>query len=674
MSNKDTQPSPRKRRNLLGRLFRLAFFLAILAVIAGVAVKYYIAPKLIAKEVKAYVEQYWVGSVEVGEVRFNFTEPITLHGLVLRDQLGDTWLSEDLITVQLSNWPSLTSKVTDLDFHQPALTAYGGRPSPFVTPANTKQSNMVDLRDVLLDGAELTLVRKDGQRKTLRDVRVSLSLRGGQWRVQSRFGKHEDAHTLTGQARIVTRPDGSKVIDFTGRADLPDAEANIVASIITPAGPDGELVASVDVEAADIYDGRAELHITTVRPRVGSPQYDLRVSAAGLDLRALTMAWQDETPRSGKLRSLQFNASLSPEGKLVVSLDIETEVYDGRADLHLAAALPRTSWQRFNINSLPTEFDLDALTAAWQAMAPRGGELASLQISAKAAGLDLLALMTDWQGESLHDGELSSAHFNASLSPMGKLVLSADVEADIYDGQAQLQAQAMLPPTGSPQFNVSATAADVDLLALTTAWQFDTPQEGTLASLRVNASGSSTRSLDGLKANGLFFLDDMTVVPDSILDTILDAISPESITQERSDVQAVFSMAGPVVTIHSGIIGGEMISLDIEADSTINVRTHELNGVAVVVIMREISQLADFVPMLGILNDFGNGLKRWQVTGTWDEPIAVPLPVDLLANKGLKFLDSIGPSGGHLRMLMLVPMRSIFDTLPSPPPLDTNGD
>ncbi len=477
-----------KRRNPLGRLFRLVVWLAVIVAIAAAAVKFYFAPKLIAAEVEKSLGGYWVGSVEVGGVAFNYFGPILLHGLVLRAQAGQTWLAEDTVTVELEDWPGLHPRVTQLRSRRLAVTVYEGKSLPVTAPASGEPSDLFDLRDVLVNGADLTIVRTDGRRGTFEGVHIEANLRGEQWHVQARSG---ESYILTGRLRRSVDDAGSTVLAFVGQATLPGGKANVTASGI------------------------------------------------------------------------------------------------------------------------------------------------------------------------------------ASADTGNKLNVTLDVVADMCGGYATLHAGLIVPTAGPPKANISLAAADLDLRAFTTAWRFAEPLDGRLVSLQFDASLTSA-NLDGMTANGLLFLDDMTVVPDSPLDAILEAISPDSVTQDRSDVQAVFSMDGPVVTIHSGSIGGELISLDIEPGGTINLRTHELDGVVVVVVMKDISRVLSFLPMINVMTDMSNDLTRSRITGTWDAPVPIPLAMDRLTGGTLGLIRNIAPSGGQLGGLIFAPMESIFNALP--PLVPTNGE
>jgi len=477
----------RKRRSLLSRLARLVIYLALIAAIALVAVKFYVAPMVIADQVEKSLGEYCLGPVKVGGVEFNYFGPIRAYGLVLRNQAGDKWMDADLVTVELEDWPGLRPRVTKLTFRRPNVTIYQGEPSPFTSPADPEPMDLFDLRDVLVDGATLTLVRPDGQRESLESVRISGSLREGEWLIDGKFGESESAHILTGRAQKHAREDGSTVTEFTGLVTLPSGKASITADVASPA------------------------------------------------------------------------------------------------------------------------------------------------------------------------------------DPARKLTASLEVIADTFGGAANCQVDAVVPADGSPRINIKLVAGQMDLEAMSAAWRFDEPLDGRLVSLQVSASLTSA-GLEGATANGLVVLDDVLVRPDSILDTILLAISPDSIAHDHADVQAVFSLDGPVVTIHSGSVGYELIALDIEPGSTINLDTRELNGEVVVVVMKEVSHLLGMLPMMSILADMGDDLTRSRVTGPWDAPEVLPIPMGRLAGRTVQMIRGFGSPGG----LMFAPMQGIFNALP--PIIPPNGD
>jgi len=494
MSDKPTQITQdaaparkRKRHSLLGRLVRLVIYLVLIAAIAAVAVKFYVAPLVIADQVEKSLGEYCLGSVKIGGVEFSYFGPIRAYGLVVRNQAGDKWLDADLATAELEDWPSLHPRVTKLTLRRPNVTIYQGEPSPLTTPAESEPSDLLDLRDVLVDGATLTLVRPNGQRKSLEGVRISGSLRKGEWLIDGKLGESENAPILTGRAQRRARQNGSTVTEFTGLATLPGGKANIAADVASPAGP--------------------------------------------------------------------------------------------------------------------------------------------------------------------------AAKFTASL----------EVIADAFGGAANCRARAIVPADGSPRLDIKLVAGEMDLDAMSAAWRHADPLHGRLVALQVSASLTSA-GMEGVTANGLVVLDDVLVRPGSILDTILLAITPESMAHDHADIQAVFSLDGPLVTIHSGSVGCQLIALDIEPGSTINLETHELKGEVVVVVMKDVSHLLGMLPMMSILTDLGDDLTRSSVTGTWDSPIVVPLPMGRLAGRTVQMIRGFTSPGG----LMFAPMQGIFNALP--PIIPPNGE
>jgi len=473
----------RKRRSLLGRLVRLVIYLGLIAAIAAVAVKFYVAPMVIADRVEKSLGEYCLGSVKVGGVEFSYFGPIRAYGLVLRNQAGDKWVDADLATVELEDWPSLHPRITALTLRRPNVTIYQGEPSPLTSPAESEPSDLFDLRDVLVDGATLTLVRVDGRRESLDGLRVSGSLRDGVWLVEATGGDH----AFTGRATYDAAEDGSAALKLTGLATLPGGKANITGNVVAPTDP-----------------------------------------------------------------ACKFTASL-------------------------------------------------------------------------------------------------------------------EVIAEAFGGAANCRVDAVVPADGSPRLDIKLVAGEMYLQAMSTAWRHDEPLDGRLVSMQVSASLTSA-GLESVTANGLVLLDDVLVRPGSILDKILLAITPESIAHDHADVQAVFSLDGPLVTIHSGSVGCELIALDIEPGSTINLETHELNGEVVVVVMKEVTHVLGMLPMMSILADLGDDLTRSSVTGTWDSPIVVPIPMGRLAGRTVEMIRRFGSPGG----LMFAPMQGMFNALP--PIIPPNGE
>jgi len=463
---------------------RLVVVLLVAAIIASLAIKLYAAPALIGWEIRKDLQESWRGEVEVGLVEFNYLGPVIVHGLTLRDNEGETWLTTGRLRAEVAGWPGLRPKVTQLTLDRPVVTAHIHKPLPLVSPAG-EPSELLDIRHVMLANGSVIVRTTDGLLCHFTNVRLSANDQGGQWRMQLTFDEGDNSFVITGRAEETVGDNGSRQTNFVGGAALPD----------------------------------------------------------------------------------------------------------GRADITIAL-------QR-------------------------------------------------------HPDQ-----------PDRRLAASTNISIEAFQGRASLLASAIVPTEGPPRLKANLAAKDMDLRPLMTLLRFDRPTDGRLVSLQVDASLASA-SLDDVKANGLIFLDDMTVLPNSILRTVLDAISPRSASQESSDLQAVFSLTGPAVTIHSGGIGGDVIALDVQPGGKIDLSTHALDGVVVAVLMKDISNILSALPMIGIVSDLSSDLTRSRVTGTWDDPVITPLPMADMPAHTLSFLQTLSSSGGQFGGLMFLPMRELFEALPA---------
>ncbi len=152
------------RRSLFFRLLRVLCGAAILFAAIAAATKYLVAPALVRSQAQQALGDYWDGTVEIGQVEFDFTGPVLLRNIVLKDTAGRTWATLNNLTARLDNWPGLHPVLADLDGNTLEVRAHfidGKCRPPLRTPPSPAQVQHIDSLTVRIAPIHLTTCKPD---------------------------------------------------------------------------------------------------------------------------------------------------------------------------------------------------------------------------------------------------------------------------------------------------------------------------------------------------------------------------------------------------------------------------------------------------------------------------------------------------------------------------------
>jgi hypothetical protein len=175
---------PGKRRRWLRWLRNGLIALVAFALVAVLALQYWIVPWIIRDQVRTELGRRWRGEVELDAVNFSFFGPIGLRGLTLSDTRGAQWLRVESVKIELSDWPGLSPKLRTVEVDAVHLDAYARdgaidwpiQPAPPEEPPaeETDVSEYLDLRMIRIDAIDAAI--RDQQGRTLQIPSLELTV------------------------------------------------------------------------------------------------------------------------------------------------------------------------------------------------------------------------------------------------------------------------------------------------------------------------------------------------------------------------------------------------------------------------------------------------------------------------------------------------------------------
>ncbi len=105
-------------------ILRTIIGLALAAVVLAAAVKYLIAPRLMASALQERLAGMWGGGASAAGVEFSYRSPVHVGSISLHDANGREWLRLGGVTMHLDNWPSTKPVLTALEADDVALNLF----------------------------------------------------------------------------------------------------------------------------------------------------------------------------------------------------------------------------------------------------------------------------------------------------------------------------------------------------------------------------------------------------------------------------------------------------------------------------------------------------------------------------------------------------------------------
>ena len=92
-----------------------AIVLLVLITVFVLIAKFILIPSGIRQEIIAGLSEVWDGQVKIGRVEFNYSKPVHIRGIYLRDNLGNEWFTIRTLTAVLGDWQSGSPKVKEIE-------------------------------------------------------------------------------------------------------------------------------------------------------------------------------------------------------------------------------------------------------------------------------------------------------------------------------------------------------------------------------------------------------------------------------------------------------------------------------------------------------------------------------------------------------------------------------
>lgn len=153
----------------------------LLAVLAF-ALKWWVVPALVRREVEGRLWGYWDGSISIGRVEFNYLGPTYLRRIAIRDRSGREWLLLASLAIVPRNHARLRPMVVDLLAEGLELRAHftGGRCSPpWRRPPQAQQpTRYADIQQVTIGDAAVGFFNEQGRTWSAGGFRLTARLSG----------------------------------------------------------------------------------------------------------------------------------------------------------------------------------------------------------------------------------------------------------------------------------------------------------------------------------------------------------------------------------------------------------------------------------------------------------------------------------------------------------------
>jgi len=247
-------------------------------------------------------------------------------------------------------------------------------------------------------------------------------------------------------------------------------------------------------------------------------------------------------------------------------------------------------------------------------------------------------------------GRLDVENYEAAMCD-GRV--SGYFHADVNEGrQVTFRGRVLAVSVNFPQFSSVLTA------------KAKTAAQGTFtASYAFAGQRNGTGIFNG---DGLIFFDDADV---SILPAIPQMFASAEMSQyeplKMSDVEAMFTTIGPVVTIHSGHISNNFAAIEFEPGATIDLQARQIDGYVVVAPLSQIASAIEGLPIINIFAHVKDKLMRLHVNGNWSDPpgkLITKEPVKDLKESTIGFFQDVVKGGGQFGRGVLNRLGGLFKT------------
>ncbi len=234
--------------------------------------------------------------------------------------------------------------------------------------------------------------------------------------------------------------------------------------------------------------------------------------------------------------------------------------------------------------------------------------------------------------------------------------------AELLGGQCSGRLTVKPEPGASPGYSGSIMATKLNLSQIPQNSASTQPANKGLVTVQVSFAIRGG-DINTLKGHGLVLLEKMNPHTSMVLNEILH--SPNGSNGTISNVEATFTLDGPVATIQDGLLTDRLRVMKAEKGGRVNWLTKELDIHLMTLQLRGVSNVMANIPMVGIAAKMSQQLTRYHVTGPWDDPSVKQALVEDAPAASLRLFAETARTGGQMTPGMHGMFMDMFNTLPS---------
>ncbi len=337
---------------------RIALIVAAALIVLAVAVmivgKYVIVPSIIRRAASAAVRERWDGDLEIGGVEFNWTGPISLERISLRDAKGRPWANVGSVELTMRNWPSTHPVLTDVsvsDVELQALFAKGRLDLPLkpAPPASAPSggTSYVDLQSFTIHNLSFALMPESEKNVLWGGFQLELRRKGQGYALamERKTQDPSEKFTLTG--------------NYTGQPAL-DYVSLSVKHTVTPAEA-ATLVAALVVPGVAQANGKIDADVQLKGPleHPAACQWNGRITLSDWTLSAV---------RGPLMTGVKADMNIKNEsGAPTAHGDIVADVCEGRTEIKIDANVTPAGSIKYHVETTGKGISFDALVKSFAA-------------------------------------------------------------------------------------------------------------------------------------------------------------------------------------------------------------------------------------------------------------------------------------------------------------------
>lgn len=169
----------------------------------------------------------------------------------------------------------------------------------------------------------------------------------------------------------------------------------------------------------------------------------------------------------------------------------------------------------------------------------------------------------------------------------------------------------------------------------------------------------------GLTGDGMLFVDEADLRNVPAAEEILRRAGLGKLdVLKGSDVEAMFHLAGTVVTLDQARVKVSLAAVDVEGGGTIDAWTGAMDVTAVVVLFEKVRDLLKAIPFVSLVVDLTERLSRFRVTGTWSDSASLVVkskPAGDVTAGSKRFLTAAARGSGPIGQAIFDGLGGLFD-------------